>query len=214
MGSKFRLRFIFRPIIKLLARTLIRIGVTPNLATFIMLSFSLLSFISLVFFRSLLYFSIFVFLCGLFDGVDGAIARLTSKSTKYGGFLDSFMDRISEFFIFIALLIFYHNRFLWNFIDIKWIIFISLLASLMISYSRARAEIFFKENFFLDGDIGLMGRSERLFYIFITMLCASFLGFALEFLFIYMCLVICTFMFRLTKIYYQIKQRDNKQTLN
>ncbi|MFX1468678.1 MAG: hypothetical protein ACFFB8_08440 [Promethearchaeota archaeon] len=84
----------------------------------------------------------------------------------------------------------------------------------MISYSRARAEIFFKENFFLDGDIGLMGRSERLFYIFITMLCASFLGFALEFLFIYMCLVICTFMFRLTKIYYQIKQRDNKQTLN
>jgi len=39
MASKFRLRYIFRPLVNLIAKGLIRIGVTPNLATIIMLSF-------------------------------------------------------------------------------------------------------------------------------------------------------------------------------
>ena len=106
MASKFRLRNFFRPMVNLIAKGLIRIGVTPNLATFIMLCFSLLSFVFLIFFRNLLYFSIFIFVTGIMDGCDGAIARLTNKSTKFGGFFDSFMDRFSEFFIFFGLFIF------------------------------------------------------------------------------------------------------------
>ena len=204
MASKFRLRYIFRPLVNLIAKGLIRIGVTPNLATIIMLSFSVLSFISLVFFRNLLCFSIFVFITGIMDGCDGAIARLTNNSTKFGGFFDSFMDRFSEFFIFLGLLIFSKDKFLWGFIDMKLIIFISFLASIMISYSRARAEVFFKGDF----DIGLMARSERLFYIFITMLFAFFFGFAAEFLFIYMWLVLGTYIFRSIKILAQIKKAE------
>lgn len=206
MASKFRLRYIFRPLVNLIAKGLIRIGVTPNLATIIMLSFSVLSFISLVFFRNLLCFSIFLFITGIMDGCDGAIARLTNNSTKFGGFFDSFMDRFSEFFIFLGLLIFSKDKFLWGFIDMKLIIFISFLASIMISYSRARAEVFFKGDF----DIGLMARSERLFYLFITMTIAFFYGFMKEFLFIYMWLVIGTFFFRMTHIYFQIKREITK----
>ncbi len=202
MASKFRIRYIFRPLVNLIAKGLIRIGVTPNLATIIMLSFSVVSFISLVFLGNLLFFSIFVFITGIMDGCDGAIARLTGKSTKFGGFFDSFMDRFSEFFIFLGLLIFSKDKFLWGFIDMKLIIFISFLVSIMISYSRARAEVFFKGDF----DIGLMARSERLFYLFITMTIAFFYGFMKEFLFIYMLLVIGTFIFRITHIYYQIKR--------
>ena len=202
MASKFRLRYFFRPLVNLIAKGLIRIGVTPNLATIIMLCFSVFSFISLLFFQNLLYFSIFVFITGIMDGCDGAIARMTSKSTKFGSFFDSFMDRFSEFFIFLGLLIFCRDKFLWGFIDMKLIIFISFLASIMISYSRARAEVFFKGDF----DIGLMARSERLFYLFITMIIAFFYGFMIEFLFIYMWLVILTFFFRMTHIYYQIKR--------
>lgn len=206
MTSKFRLRYIFRPLVNLIAKGLIRIGVTPNLATVIMLSFSVFSFIFLVFFRNLLCFSIFVFITGIMDGCDGAIARLTNNSTKFGGFFDSFMDRFSEFFIFLGLLIFSKDKFLWGFIDMKLIIFISFLASIMISYSRARAEVFFKGDF----DIGLMARSERLFYLFITMAIAFFYGFMEEFLWLFMWLVIGTFFFRMTHIYFQIKREITK----
>ena len=199
MASKFRIRYIFRPLVNLIAKGLIRIGVSPNLATIMMLSFSVISCISLVFLRNLLCFSILVFITGI---MDGAIARLTSKSTKFGGFFDSFMDRFSEFFIFLGLLIFSKDKFLWGFIDMKLIIFISFVASIMISYSRARAEVFFKGDF----DIGLMARSERLFYLFITMTIAFFYGFMEEFLFFNMLLVIGTFIFRITHIYYQIKR--------
>ena len=74
----------------------------------------------------------------------------------------------------------------------------------MISYCRARAEVFFKGDF----DVGLLGRSERLFYIFITTLIGFFFGFTAEFLFIFMWLVLGTYIFRCTKILNQIKQLE------
>ena len=187
---------------KLVARGLIKIGVSPNLATIIMVCFSILSFISIAVFQNLLLFSIFVFITGIMDGCDGAIARLTNKSTKFGGFFDSVMDRISEFLIFLGLYIYNHNQFLWNKIDMKLIIFISFLASIMISYSRARAENFFKGDF----DIGLMARSERLFYLVITMMISFFWNFVKEFLFLFMWLVVITYIFRMIKIYNVLKK--------
>ena len=205
MPSKFRIRYIFKPFVNLIAKGLIRIGVTPNLATVFMLSFSILSCFSLVFLRNLLLFSILIFWMGVMDGCDGAIARLLNKSTKFGGFFDSFMDRISEFFIFLGLLIFHWDQLLWNLIDTKLIIYISFSSSILISYCRARAEVFFKGDF----DIGLMARSERLFYLFITMLIAHFYGYTSELLFIFMWLVLGTFIYRMTRIYYMIKKRNN-----
>lgn len=205
MGSKFRIRYLFKPLVNLIARALIRIRVTPNLATIIMFCFSFLSFAFLLIFQNLLWFSIFVFITGIMDGCDGAIARLTNKSTKFGGFFDSFMDRFSEFFIFLGLFIFKKDQLLWNCVDMKIIIFISLVASLMISYSRARAEVFIKGNF----DVGLMARSERLFYIVIISMFSFFYDFFDVFLFIFMWLVIGTFIFRVVYIYYEIKKIDD-----
>jgi phosphatidylglycerophosphate synthase len=186
------------------AKGLIKIRVSPNLATVIMLGFSILSCISIGFFQNLLLFSILVFITGIMDGCDGAIARLTNKATKFGGFFDSVMDRISEFFIFLGLYIYTQNQFLWNKIDMKLIIFISFLASIMISYARTRAENLFKGDF----DIGLMARSERLFYLVITMMISFFWNFVNEFLFLFMWLVIGTYLFRMTKIYQLIKKTE------
>jgi phosphatidylglycerophosphate synthase len=135
------------------------------------------------------------------DGCDGAIARITNASTRFGGFFDSFMDRFSEFFIFLGLLIYNQNQFLWKWIDMKLIIFISFFASVMISYTRARAEVIFKGDF----DVGLMARSERLFYLFVTMLISFFYDYMQLFLFIFMCLVISTLIFRIVQFYKQIK---------
>ena len=209
MPSQFRVRKIFRWLVNLIAKGLVKIRVTPNLATIIMLVFSVFSFISLVLFRNLLYFSILVFITGIMDGCDGAIARLTNTSTKFGGFFDSFMDRFSEFFIFFGLLIFSKDQVLWKYIDLKLIVFISFFASIMISYTRARAEVIFKGDF----DIGLMARSERLFYLFITMAISFFYGFMEEFLFIFMCLVSATLIFRIRRIYSQIKKSESNQNI-
>ena len=205
MPSRYRLRYLFKPFIVVLAKGLSKIGITPNLATILMASCAILSLVWIVVFQNLLLFSIFVFITGIMDGIDGAIARLTNKSSKFGGFFDSVMDRISEFFIFLGLFIFNWNSYLWNFIDMRLIIFISYLISFMISYCRARAEVFIKGDF----DIGLMARSERLFYIFITMLIAYFYGFTAEFLFVFMLLVMCTYFYRAKKISNQIKKVEN-----
>ncbi|MHA1933311.1 MAG: CDP-alcohol phosphatidyltransferase family protein [Promethearchaeota archaeon] len=167
-----------------------------------MLCFSIFSSISIGIFRNLLLFSILVFITGILDGCDGAIARLTNKSTSFGGFFDSVMDRISEFFIFLGLYFYSQNQFLWDKIDMRLVIFITFLASIMISYTRAQAENFFKGDF----DIGLMARSERLFYLVLTMIFSFFWNFSNEFLFLLMWLVLGTFVFRMTKIYHLIKK--------
>jgi len=205
MPSKFRIRYVFRPLVILIAKGLIKIGITPNIATILMLIFSILSCFSLIILQNLLIFAILVFITGILDGCDGAIARILGKTTKFGGVFDSTMDRISEFFIFMGLLVFLRNELLWNLIDVKLIIYISFLSSILISYCRARAAIFFKGDF----DIGLMARSERLFYLFITMIVANFYGYTIELLFIFMWLVIGTFTYRMIRIYYMIKKRDN-----
>jgi len=201
MPSKFRIRYIFRPLVKLIAKGLSKIGVTPNMATVIMFIFAIISFVCLVFIQNLLLFSIFVFITGIMDGCDGAIARLDNKSTKFGGFLDSIMDRFSEFVIFWSLLVYSWEEELWNIIDMKVVIFLAFLFSIMISYLRARASNI------LDGDfdIGLMARSERLFYLVISSLITFYFGFFNEFLFLFMWLVIGTFIFRFMKINKQIK---------
>ena len=207
MASKFRLRRIFRPLVKKVAHLLSKVGLSPNLATIIMLSFSIISFILLVFLSNLLLFSIFVFATGFFDGVDGAIARIKGKVTKFGGFFDSLMDRISEFIIFLALMFYTWNSVLWGVFDMKIVILVSFIASIMISYSRARAEVFFKGDF----DFGLMARSERLFYVVITMFVANFIGYVNEFLFVFMLLVLATAFFRYFKIKNLIIEFEDKR---
>lgn len=209
MPSKFRVRYIFRPLIKIIAKGLSKIGITPNIATILMLISAILSLVSLVFFSNLLIFAIFLFITGILDGVDGAIARLTNKSTKFGGFFDSIMDRCSEFVIFFGLLIFCWEEILWNIIDMFLVIFLSFLASIMISYTRSRAENFYKGDF----DVGLMARSERLFYLAVTSFIAFFYGFFNEFLFIFMWLVIGTAIFRFVKISKQIKEQEQHESL-
>ena len=204
MPSKFRLRYVFRPLIKLISKGLIKIGFSPNLATVFMILFAFLSFIFISVFSNLLLFSVLVFMTGFMDGCDGTIARLTNTVSSFGGFFDSLMDRISEFLIFLGLIIFCWNDILWSIFDIKIVLFFSFLASLMISYFRAKAESFYEG----DYDIGLMGRSERLFYIFITSFIAHFFGLLDEFLFVFMWLVIGSALFRFMKINKQIKDKE------
>lgn len=96
---------------------------------------------------------IFLLISGFFDIVDGNVARTSKQSSKKGAFLDSLFDKISETIIFIGIA-------LGNLADPIWCM-IALSLSLLVSYTRARAESLGVE---LKG-IGIGERAERLLII-------------------------------------------------
>ena len=95
---------------------------------------------------------------GLADVFDGRVARVSGLASKFGSFFDSTLDRISEIAMYIGLMTLY-NAYQLEFIDI-WMIYILALAlggSLMVSYTRAKAE-----SLGFDCSVGLMQRGERI----------------------------------------------------
>ena len=95
-----------------------------------------------------------VILSGFFDLLDGAIARNFNKVTPFGGFLDSVLDRYSDLFLFLALLIYYLNK------GDATLVILTGFASIgtaLIPYARARAEAVQ-----IPCSVGLMERAERI----------------------------------------------------
>ncbi len=94
---------------------------------------------------------------GVWDIFDGQLARVSGLASKFGAFYDSTLDRISEIVVFLGLLSLY-NRYGGELGDI-WMVYVLFLAmggSLMVSYTRARAE-----GLGLDCKVGLMQRPAR-----------------------------------------------------
>jgi len=99
-----------------------------------------------------------VLLGGLFDIFDGRVARESDKASRFGSFFDSTLDRFSEIIVFIGLLSLY-NTYGTELADI-WMIYVILLAaggSLMVSYTRAKAEALG-----IPCTVGFMQRAERI----------------------------------------------------
>ena len=88
------------------------------------------------------------------DMFDGAVARLGGKESTFGAMLDSVLDRLSEVAVLFGLLVFYVRG-----ADDAgaYLAFGALASSLMVSYLRARSE-----GLGVAGDVGLMGRPERI----------------------------------------------------
>jgi CDP-diacylglycerol---glycerol-3-phosphate 3-phosphatidyltransferase len=98
---------------------------------------------------------------GFFDIIDGEVARGGGRTTVFGSFYDATLDRFSEVVMFIGILSLYggwHPDF-----DYPWMVYVVGLAlggSLMVSYTRARAEALG-----LDCNVGMMQRTERVVLI-------------------------------------------------
>lgn len=102
-----------------------------------------------------------VLLGGFFDILDGRVARLTKLGSKFGAFYDSTLDRISEFVVFLGILSLYNDyRQQLGDVGMIYLIYLAMAGSLMISYTRARAEALG-----LDCKVGLMPRAERVVLI-------------------------------------------------
>ncbi|HUS13892.1 MAG TPA: CDP-alcohol phosphatidyltransferase family protein [Chloroflexia bacterium] len=95
-----------------------------------------------------------ILIAGLFDLLDGALARITDRMTQFGSFLDSVLDRYSEGVIYMGLLWYFLQR---GQTTEGLLIFAVIVGSLMVSYTRARAT-----PLNVDCEVGLMARSERI----------------------------------------------------
>ena len=96
---------------------------------------------------------------GLFDMVDGRVARATDQVTRFGGFFDSVVDRYSDLALFVGLLVYYAsiNRFFYIVLTA-----IVMTGSVMVSYTRARAECTIPKC-----KVGFLERPERIVLIII-----------------------------------------------
>ena len=96
---------------------------------------------------------------GLFDMVDGRVARATDRVTRFGGFFDSVLDRYSDLALFIGLLVYYASINRFGYIVLTAIV---MMGSVMISYVRARAECTIPKC-----KVGFLERPERVVLIII-----------------------------------------------
>jgi CDP-diacylglycerol---glycerol-3-phosphate 3-phosphatidyltransferase len=96
---------------------------------------------------------------GLFDMVDGRVARATDRVTPFGGFFDSVIDRYSDLALFVGLLVYYAsiNRFFYIVLTA-----IVMTGSVMVSYTRARSECTIPKC-----KVGFLERPERIVLIII-----------------------------------------------
>ena len=105
---------------------------------------------------------VLILISGLFDLLDGALARFANQATKFGAILDSTVDRISEAAILCGLLIWYLSKGATSEIVA---IFTALVGSFLVSYIRARAE-----GLGLECRVGLFTRAERVIVLAVGLL--------------------------------------------
>ncbi|MEO8563824.1 MAG: CDP-alcohol phosphatidyltransferase family protein, partial [bacterium] len=95
-------------------------------------------------------------LTALFDVLDGMVARRTSRSSVFGAFYDSTLDRIADGFVLGGLAVFFASRPEWWGVPMVGTCVLALVGSFVTSYTRARAE-----GLGIDARVGMLQRPER-----------------------------------------------------
>ena len=144
-----------------LVGTLSRSGITPNGLTFVNLALNIAAAYVIATGHFLLG-GILILVAGIFDLLDGALARFTKQTTRFGAILDSTVDRISEAATLFGLLIWYSAG--GGRLEIV-LVFAVLIGSFLVSYIRARAE-----GLGWQCQVGLFTRAERVIVLAIGLM--------------------------------------------
>ncbi len=143
-----------------------KIGLTPNKISTIGIILAILSALAYTQWQNhplyLLLATILLLLSGFCDALDGVIARLYQQTTTFGGFLDSLLDRYADAAVYMGII-------LSELCDARWGL-IALIGSLLVSYSRARAEA---ADIKMES-IGIAERAERIIILAIASIIATF----------------------------------------
>ena len=158
------------PIISKFAK--IFLNVNPDVLTCLSLLFAFLAGLFFLYSRPsqelfnffLVFASIFIFLNGLFDALDGKVAKLTNKTSKKGDFLDHALDRYSDVLIVGALALSAWSRY-------PSIGILAIVGMLLTSYMGTQAQaIGYKRNY-----SGLLGRADRMVLLIFAPIIQHFL---------------------------------------
>lgn len=148
------------------ARLLLRLGVAPDVVTWIG-TILVVAAALLTIPRGLLWQgALLCLITVLSDGLDGQMARMSSQSTTYGAFLDSSLDRVADGALFGAIILYYAGpggSQAWAFVTL-W----ALVAGQVTSYVKARAE-----SVGLDATGGIAARADRIVVAFIGLILAG-----------------------------------------
>ncbi len=162
----------------------------PNYITILGLCFALLVMISF-YYKNLILALIFLILSSLMDAIDGYIARIKGKVSKFGAFLDSNVDRLSDALILLGIGFYVENLLL---------SYVALISFFMVSYSRSRAE-----NFIQRCDIGFAERAERLIIIIISTILEFFFNVLIYTLIFLTIMSFITYLQRIVYTYNKLK---------
>ncbi|MFC1897646.1 CDP-alcohol phosphatidyltransferase family protein [Chloroflexota bacterium] len=182
------------PVVRLLART----PITPSVIT----GFGFLLTVgtaALIITGHFLAAGFVVLVAGFFDMLDGALARRTNQTTRFGAVLDSTFDRLSEAVLLLGILVHYAGE---QSLTGILLVSVALIGSLLVSYIRARAEALG-----LECQVGLFTRTERVIVLALGLLLSQ-INYAL----IIALAIIVVFSFftigqRLTSVWKQTKTR-------
>jgi CDP-diacylglycerol--glycerol-3-phosphate 3-phosphatidyltransferase len=105
---------------------------------------------------------VLLLLSGIFDVLDGALARAKNQITRLGALLDSTLDRLAEAAVFFGLLVFYVRE---GSAGEVLLVNVALVASVMVSYIRARGE-----GLGLEGTVGIFTREVRILVLALGLL--------------------------------------------
>lgn len=150
--------YVINPVIK----AMIRLGITPNIVTFIGFVLNVVAAAVFIFAamnaqcNQLPYVGWaggIILFAGLFDMMDGRLARMGNMSSRFGALWDSTLDRYSELFSLFGITFFF---LIGNDVMSGIVTFVALIGSIMVSYVRARAE-----GIGIECKVGLMQRPER-----------------------------------------------------
>jgi len=196
-----KLRSILQPILDVV--TIPFLWMSPTLLNFLALVFALLSGYFLAKGNNIL--AAVLFLGNIFDVFDGHVARKTGKVTKFGGLLDTVLDRISE-------AIFFFGAAYGGFISFE-LAYIGIVASLMVSFIKATASALVGEAHVGTNQlsVGIGQRADRMVALFFGTLFAgyTFMSTGLNYLQIAVLLVVVTsvitFLWRVAKAYNLLK---------
>jgi len=161
-----RIREKVEGLLKGVAKILIKAKFTPNVLTVLGLGLSVAAAFFYAFPENLKYFwvaAILLLFSGFCDVLDGVVARVSGRSTLFGGFLDSVVDRYSDAIVLFGITFHFSTKTIFWVYGYIWGFF-AVLGSILVSYTRAKAESL---NMKLEG-VGLTERPERTLILIVS----------------------------------------------
>ena len=155
--------YLTQPVVQLLART----PIVPNAMTWFGFLVTL-GAAALIIAGYLFAAGLVVLVAGFFDILDGSLARSTNRTTHFGAVLDSTLDRLGEAVVLLGVLLFYISG---SFVFGILLTAITLPASFLVSYIRARAE-----SLGVECQVGFFTRAERVIVLTLGLLLSQIDG--------------------------------------